>query len=46
MVERAELTGGHCRINSELGEGTTVEVWLPLDAEAEKLGTRLPASPF
>ena len=32
MVERAELTGGHCRIASHPGEGTTVEVWLPLDA--------------
>jgi signal transduction histidine kinase len=34
MLERAELTGGHCRISSAPGAGTTVEVWLPLDAES------------
>ena len=34
MVERAELTGGHCRITTARGAGTTVEIWLPLDAEA------------
>jgi PAS domain S-box-containing protein len=39
MVERAELTGGHCRINSSPGAGTTVEVWLPIDAEAAWPGT-------
>ena len=33
MVERAEVTGGHCRVTSAPGAGTTVEIWLPLDAE-------------
>ena len=31
MVERAEVTGGHCRVTSAPGAGTTVEIWLPLD---------------
>jgi PAS domain S-box-containing protein len=31
MVERAELTGGHCRLTSAPGAGTTVAAWLPLD---------------
>jgi PAS domain S-box-containing protein len=31
MVERAELAGGWCRIESEPGRGTTVECWLPLE---------------
>jgi signal transduction histidine kinase len=30
MVERAELAGGRCRIESEPGRGTTVDAWLPL----------------
>jgi PAS domain S-box-containing protein len=30
MVERAELAGGRCRIDSEPGRGTTVDAWLPL----------------
>jgi signal transduction histidine kinase len=30
MVERAELAGGRCRIESETGRGTTVDAWLPL----------------
>ena len=34
MVERAEVTGGHCRVTSAPGAGTTVEIWLPLDIEA------------
>jgi two-component system, NarL family, sensor histidine kinase UhpB len=34
MVERAEVTGGHCRVTSAPGAGTTVEIWLPLDVEA------------
>ena len=34
MAERAELTGGHCRVTSAPGAGTTVEVWLPLDVDA------------
>ena len=42
MVERAELTGGHCRITSAPGAGTTVEVWLPLDADAERPGAAQP----
>ncbi|MBJ7328756.1 MAG: PAS domain S-box protein [Solirubrobacteraceae bacterium] len=29
MRERAELAGGHLHIDSELGAGTTVEVWIP-----------------
>ena len=33
MVERAEVTGGHCRVTSTPGAGTTVEIWLPLDTE-------------
>jgi signal transduction histidine kinase len=43
MVERATLTGGHCRIDSTPGAGTTVEVWLPLDAEASRPETAQPA---
>lgn len=31
--ERAELRGGWCRVMSTPGEGTTVEVWLPGDAD-------------
>jgi PAS domain S-box-containing protein len=42
MVERAELTGGHCRITSAPGAGTTVEVWLPLDADAHHPGATQP----
>jgi PAS domain S-box-containing protein len=34
MVERAEVTGGHCRVTSAPGAGTTVEIWLPLDPAA------------
>jgi signal transduction histidine kinase len=29
MVERAELAGGRCRIESRPGEGTTVDAWVP-----------------
>jgi PAS domain S-box-containing protein len=29
MIERAELAGGHCRILSEPGGGTTVVAWVP-----------------
>jgi signal transduction histidine kinase len=39
MVERATLTGGHCRISSTPGAGTTVEVWLPMDTQAVRPGT-------
>ena len=42
MVERAELIGGHCRITSAPGAGTTVEVWLPLDADAARPGAAQP----
>jgi PAS domain S-box-containing protein len=34
MLERAELAGGWCRVQSTPGVGTTVECWLPLDAAA------------
>jgi PAS domain S-box-containing protein len=33
MVERTELTGGHCRLTSAPGAGTTVAAWLPLDLD-------------
>jgi PAS domain S-box-containing protein len=39
MVERAELTGGHCRITTAPGAGTTIEVWLPVDDEAVAAGS-------
>ena len=29
MKERAEMTGGWCKLWSLPGEGTTLEVWLP-----------------
>jgi PAS domain S-box-containing protein len=38
MIERAELAGGRCRIESKPGSGTTVEAWLPL-------GAAVPAAP-
>ncbi|MEO8292637.1 MAG: PAS domain-containing protein [Actinomycetota bacterium] len=44
MVERAELTGGHCRVTSALGEGTTVEAWLPVDADVARPETSQPTS--
>jgi signal transduction histidine kinase len=31
IVERAELAGGWCRIDSRVGAGTTLEVWAPLE---------------
>lgn len=34
MIERAELAGGRCQIESEPGRGTTVSAWLPLDEPA------------
>ncbi len=34
MIERAQLAGGRCRIESERGRGTTVDAWLPLDQAA------------
>ena len=30
MVERAELAGGRCSVDSKPGAGTTVSVWLPV----------------
>jgi signal transduction histidine kinase len=32
IVERAELAGGRCSVESAPGRGTTVSVWLPLSA--------------
>jgi signal transduction histidine kinase len=32
MVERAELAGGRCRIESRPGDGTTVQAWVPVGA--------------
>ena len=32
MVERAELAGGRCEIESDPGHGTSVRAWLPLPA--------------
>jgi PAS domain S-box-containing protein len=29
MRERAEMSGGWCRVTSEIGRGTTVEFWMP-----------------
>jgi PAS domain S-box-containing protein len=45
MVERAELTGGHCRLISAPGAGTTVEAWLPLDPDLERPEATQPTSP-
>jgi signal transduction histidine kinase len=36
LVERAELAGGWSRVTSSPGKGTTVECWLPLDADADR----------
>jgi PAS domain S-box-containing protein len=33
IVERVELAGGRVRIDSEMGRGTTVECWIPVDRE-------------
>ena len=30
MIERAELAGGRCQVQSEPGRGTSVSAWLPL----------------
>jgi PAS domain S-box-containing protein len=43
MVERAKLAGGHCRIDSTPGSGTTIDIWLPIDAEVARPGTPQPA---
>ena len=34
MIERAQLAGGRCRLESELGHGTSVSAWLPVDQAA------------
>ena len=34
MVERAELAGGRCSVDSTPGAGTTVSVWLPVGTAA------------
>ena len=34
MIERAQLAGGRCRVESELGHGTSVSAWLPVDQSA------------
>ncbi len=34
MIERAEIAGGRCRVTSAPGTGTTIECWLPLDADS------------
>lgn len=40
MRERAELSGGWCNVESKPGEGTTVEFWLPTQAEDDSKGER------
>jgi hypothetical protein len=30
MRERAEMSGGRCELHSLPGEGTTLNVWMPL----------------
>ena len=35
IIERAELLGGWCRVDSGLGAGTTVECWLPWGGAGE-----------
>ena len=34
MIERAQLAGGRCRVESEPGHGTSVSAWLPVDQAA------------
>jgi signal transduction histidine kinase len=38
MKERMFLTGGQCMISSKIGEGTTIEISLPLKKEEEQRG--------
>jgi signal transduction histidine kinase len=40
MIERAELAGGRLRIDSRRGEGTAIEVWLPLGEAEPSIATR------
>ncbi|MGZ8578186.1 MAG: sensor histidine kinase [Actinomycetota bacterium] len=35
MYERAEMAGGWCRITSDLGKGTAVEIWIPSPVDGE-----------
>ncbi|MBI4630440.1 MAG: hypothetical protein HY740_01760, partial [Chloroflexi bacterium] len=37
MRERARILGGTCQITSEVGQGTKVEVRIPLTAIAQKV---------
>lgn len=39
MIERAQLAGGRCRVESELGHGTSVTAWLPVDQVASGRGS-------
>jgi signal transduction histidine kinase len=39
MIERAQLVGGRCRVESELGHGTSVTAWLPVDQVASGGGS-------
>jgi PAS domain S-box-containing protein len=34
MIERAQLAGGRCEVESASGKGTSVSAWLPLDQAA------------
>lgn len=38
MIERAELAGGRCRIDSQHGRGTTIDVWVPSGHALGRLG--------
>lgn len=40
MRERAEALGGWARLNSAIGQGTTVDVWLPHQVRGRRRGTR------
>jgi PAS domain S-box-containing protein len=40
MREHAKVAGGRCIVRSEPGEGTTVDVWLPLDEPAARFTER------
>jgi signal transduction histidine kinase len=38
MKERMFLTGGDCVVSSKIGEGTSIEISLPLNVEEEQRG--------
>ncbi len=42
MRERAEMAGGRCILRSLPGDGTTLEVWMPLGTDAEDQAERTP----